>query len=469
MDKFFKLKERGTTVRTEFIAGMTTFFAMVYILMVNANMFADPFGDGSNPLGVSYGAIYIATAIAAVIGTVLAGLLSNLPLAQASGMGLNAFFVYTVCIGFGLSYANALVLILIEGIVFILLTVTGLRKKIFDALPDSVRSAIPAGIGLFIALLGLQNAGIVVPSESTCVDLASFNLLKQHWSDIMPMLVTLCTFLAIVIMSHKKFKGAVLIGIIGGMALYYLLGLTVDGFYDNFNIQVISPAQAFSEFSAQSLFKVFTEGFDFSAFAAKHGNANLILTIVTTALAFCMVDMFDTLGTLYAACERANLLDEKGEPLNMNKGMLSDAIATSLGAICGTSTVTTFSEVNAGVAAGGRTGLTSVFCGIFFFIAMFLSPIAQLVPGCATAAALIYVGVLMLGSVKNIDWSDFKTSVPAFLTLAIMPFTYNISYGIAFGLISYIVISTFCGDFKKIKGSSWVIAALFIAMLLLTH
>ncbi len=469
MDKFFKLKERGTTVKTEFIAGMTTFFAMVYILMVNANMFADPFGDGSNPLGVSYGAIYIATAIAAVIGTILAGLLSNLPLAQASGMGLNAFFVYTVCIGFGLSYANALVLIFIEGLVFILLTVTGLRKKIFDALPDAVRVAIPAGIGLFIALLGLQNAGIVVPSESTCVDLASFNLLNHSWGEIMPMVVTLSTFLAIVIMSQKKLKGAVLIGIIGGMAMYYLLGFTVDGFYEQLNIQIISPVQAFKEFSSQSLFKVFTEGFDFSAFAAEHGNANLILTIVTTALAFCMVDMFDTLGTLYAACERAGLLDEKGEPLNMNKGMLSDAIATMLGAICGTSTVTTFSEVNAGVAAGGRTGLTSVFCGGFFFIAMFLSPVAQLVPGCATAAALIYVGILMMASVKNIDWSDYKISVPAFLTLAIMPFTYNISYGIAFGLISYIVISVFCGDFKKIKGSSWVIALLFIATLLLTH
>ena len=469
MEKFFKLKQRGTTVKTEFIAGMTTFFAMVYILMVNANMFADPFGDGSNPLGVSYGAIYIATAIAAVVGTVLAGLLSNLPLAQASGMGLNAFFVYTACIGFGLTYANALVLILIEGMVFILLTVTGLRKKIFDALPDAVRVALPAGIGLFIALLGLQNAGIVVPNESTCVDLASFNLLNQHWGDIMPMVVTICTFLAIVIMSQKKFKGAVLVGIIGGMGLYYLLGFTVDGFYENFTINVISPAQAIKEFSEQSLFKVFTEGLDFSAFVAEHGSANLALTIVTTSLAFCMVDMFDTLGTLYAACERANLLDENGEPLNMNKGMLSDAIATTLGAVFGTSTVTTFSEVNAGVAAGGRTGLTSVFCGVFFFIAMFLSPIAQLVPGCATAAALIYVGVLMMGSVKNIDWGDFKVSVPAFLTLAVMPFTYNISYGIAFGLISYIVISAFCGDFKKIKGSSWVIALLFIATLLLTH
>ncbi len=469
MERFFKLKERGTNVKTEFVAGMTTFFAMVYILMVNANMFADPFGDGSNPLGVSYGAIYIATAISAVLGTVLAGLLSNLPLAQASGMGLNAFFVYTVCIGFGLSYANALVLILIEGLAFILLTVTGLRKKIFDSLPDAVRVAIPSGIGLFIALLGLQNAGIVVPNSSTCVDLASFNLLNQSWGDIMPLVVTLCTFLAIVIMAQKKIRGSVLIGIIGGMVLYYLLGLTVDGFYANLNINFISPFEAFAEFKEQSLFKVFTEGLDFSAFAEEHGTANLILAIITTALAFCMVDMFDTLGTLYAACERADLLDESGEPLNMNEGMLSDAIATTAGAICGTSTVTTFSEVNAGVAAGGRTGLTSVFCGLFFFGAMFLSPVAQLVPGCATAAVLIYVGILMMASVKNIDWDDYKVSVPAFLTLAVMPFTYNISYGIAFGLISYIIISSFCGDFKKIKVSSWVIAFLFVAMLLLTH
>ena len=469
MDKFFKLKERGTSVKIEFIAGMTTFVSMVYILMVNASMFADPYSDGSNPLGVSYGAIYIATAISAVVGTILAGLIANLPLAQASGMGLNAFFVYTVCIGFGLSYANALVLIFAEGLFFIFLTVTGLRKKIFESLPGAVLVAIPAGIGLFIALLGLQNAGIVVFNESTCVDLVSFNILKQSWGYIMPKVVTLCTFLAIVIMSHKKFKGAVLVGILGGMGMYYLLGLTVEGFYENFSISIMSPAQAFSEFTSQSLFKVFTDGFDFSAFIEKHGSANLILTIATTALAFCMVDMFDTLGTLYAACERAGLLDENGDPINMNKGMLSDAIATSIGAVCGTSTVTTFSEVNAGVAAGGRTGLTSVFCGIFFFIAMFLSPIAQLVPNCATAAALIYVGVLMLGSVKNVDWNDLKISVPAFLTLAIMPFTYNISYGIAFGLISYIIISCFCGDFKKIKASSWIIAALFVAMLLLTH
>ena len=469
MEQFFKLKERGTSVRTEFIAGMTAFFAMVYILMVNANMFANPFGDGSNPLGVSYGAIYIATAFSAIIGTICAGLLSNLPLVQASGMGLNAFFVYTACIGFGLSYANALVLILGEGIVFILLTVTGLRKKIFESLPDAVRVAIPGGIGLFIALLGLQNAGIVVPDTSTCVDLASFNMLTQHWGSVMPMVVTLCTFLAIVIMSHKKIQGAVLIGIFGGMGLYYLLGLTVDGFYAALQITVVSPFQAFREFTELSLFQVLKSGFDFSAYVAQHGSTNLVLTILTTALAFCMVDMFDTLGTLYAACERAGLMDEKGEPLNMNEGMLSDAIATTIGALCGTSTVTTFSEVNAGVAAGGRTGLTAVFCGFFFFIAMFLSPIAQLIPSCTTAAALMYVGFLMLVSVKNINWDDLRIAIPAFLTLAVMPFTYNISYGIAFGLISYIVISVCCGDGKQVKGSSWVIAALFIAMLLLTH
>ena len=471
MKDYFKIQERNTSVRTELIAGMTTFFSMVYILMVNANMFANPFGDGSNPLGVSYGAIYIATAISAVLGTILVGLLSNLPLAQASGMGLNAFFVYTVCIGFGLSYANALILVLLEGVIFIVLTVTGLRKKIFESLPLAVRVAIPSGIGLFIALLGLQNAGIVVDNPSTLVDLASFNLLAENhtWANIMPKVVTLCALLAIVIMSIKKKRGAVLTGIVGGMVLYYLLGLTVDGFYENLNIQFVSPVTAFREFGEQSFLRIFTEGFDFSAYVAEHGSANLALTIATTALAFCMVDMFDTLATLYAACERANLLDEKGEPLNMNRGMLSDAIATTAGAICGTSTVTTFSEVNAGVAAGGRTGLTSVFCGIFFFIAMFLSPIAQLVPSCATAAALIYVGILMMMSIRNVDWDDFKVSVPAFLTIALMPFTYNISYGIAFGLISYIIISIFCGDGKKIKTSSWIIAALFIAMLLLTH
>ncbi|MBC8533845.1 NCS2 family permease [Yeguia hominis] len=469
MEKFFKLKENGTTVRTEFRAGLTTFFAMVYILMVNANMFANPFGDGTEALGVSYGAIYIATAISAIIGTILIGLLANLPLAQASGMGLNAFFVYTVCVGFGLTYANALVLVLIDGIVFILLTVTGLRKKIFTAIPQAVRVAIPAGIGLFIAFLGLQNSGIVIPSTSTGVTLGSFNLLSGSWGAVMPMLVTIAAVLAIAIMSKRNVRGAVLWGILGGAVLYYLLGLTVPEFYANLGIAMSHPFEAFKAFGTEAFGKVFTEGFDFSVFAAEHGVANLVLTIVTTALAFCMVDMFDTIGTLYGACARGNMLTEEGEVPRMDRAMLADAIATTTGAICGTSTVTTFVESSAGVAEGGRTGLSSMFTAVFFFIAMFLSPIAQLIPGCATAAALVYVGVLMMGCVKEIDWHSADIAVPAFLTMALMPFAYNISYGIAFGLISYVVIKLFTGKVKEIKAGTWVITLLFLAMLFLTH
>ena len=340
MEKFFKLKERKTNVGTEFRAGLTTFFAMVYILMVNAGMFADPFGDGTNVLGVSYGAMYIATAISAIIGTVLIGLLANLPLAQASGMGLNAFFVYTVCVGMGFTYANALVFILIDGLIFILLTATKLRQKIFEAIPSAVRIAIPAGIGLFIAFLGLQNAGLVKADPSTGVTLGSFNLLDTTnsggWAGIMPMVVTIVAFLAIAIMAKRGVKGAVLWGILGGAALYYLLGLTAPGFYENLNISMDSPFQAFADFGTQSFAKVFTEGFDFSNFLATHDVTNLILVIVTTSLAFLMVDMFDTMGTLYGACSRGDLLTAEGEVPNVNKAMMADAIATTTGAVCGT-------------------------------------------------------------------------------------------------------------------------------------
>lgn len=234
MDRFFHVTEKGSTVRTEIMAGITTFMAMAYILMVNAGMFSNPFGDGTDVLGVSYGAIYVATAISAVVGTLLIGLLSNLPLAQASGMGLNAYFVYTVCVGLGLSYANALVLVLFDGIIFVLLTVTGLRKIIFDSIPHEVKAAISAGIGLFIAFIGLQNAGIVVNDSSTCVNLHSFNVFtgEQTWATIFPMLVTLLAVFAIGAMSKKKVRGAVLWGILGAAVVYYVVGLiTVPGFY----------------------------------------------------------------------------------------------------------------------------------------------------------------------------------------------------------------------------------------------
>ena len=469
MEKFFKLKENGTTVKTEFLAGLTTFMAMAYILMVNAGMFSNPFDDGTNVLGVSYGAIYIATAISAIFGTVLIGLLANLPLAQASGMGLNAYFVFTVCVGFGFTYANALVFVLADGIIFLLLTATGLRAKIFHAIPEAVRVAIPAGIGLFIAFIGLQNCGLVVKDSSTGVTLTSMNILgKASWATLMPLLIVVLTLIAIAVLASKGVKGAVLYGILGGAVLYYLLGLTIPGFFDSISLDS-NPLAAFADFGNLSIGKVFTEGFDFSAYLANNSVGNLVLVFITTSLAFCMVDMFDTMGTLYGACARGNLLTEKGEVPRMEKAMFADAAATTVGAICGTSTVTTFFESSAGVAEGGRTGLSSMFTALFFFIAMFLSPVASLIPTYATAAALIYVGVLMMNCVKNIDWLKIDVAVPAFLTIAMMPFTYNISYGIAFGMISYVLIKLFRGEVREIKVTTWIITLLFIAMFLFTH
>ncbi len=471
MEKFFKLKERGTTVRTEFAAGLTTFMAMAYILMVNSGMFAD--------LGtVSYNAIYIATALSAVIGTLLIGLLANLPLAQASGMGLNAFFVYTVCFGLGFTYANALLFVLADGIIFVLLTVTGLRRLIFDAIPHAVKAAIPAGIGLFIAMLGFQDAKIVIASSSTGVTLNSFNLLGgAKWADIMPMLVTIAAVIVIAVLSKRNVRGAILLGVLGGAAVYYLLGFTVEGFYDGFMAgSSLNPLAAFGDFAKLAFGKVFTEGFDFSAYLAPetdHTVSGLVITFITTALAFCMVDMFDTLGTLYGACRGGNMLvkNAKGEDEvpNMDRAMLADAIATCAGSVCGTSTVTTFVESSSGIAVGGRTGLTSIFTALFFLIAMFLSPLASLIPACAYAAALIYVGILMIGCVKDIEWNDPEVALPAFLTLAMMPFSYNISYGIAFGLISYVLIKLLMGKAREIKVGTVIISLLFAAMFFLTH
>lgn len=470
MEKFFKLSQNGTNVRTETMAGVTTFIAMAYILMVNPGMFES--------LGtVSYGAIYIATALSAVIGTVLIGLLANLPLAQASGMGLNAFFVYTVCFGLGFTYANALVFVLLDGLLFVLLTVTGLRRIIFGAIPAAVKAAIPAGIGLFIAFLGFQDAGLVVANESTGVSLASFNLLgSATWSSIMPLLVTVATVVAIAVLSKRGVRGAILWSILGGAAAYYLLGLTVPGFYDGFMAgMTLNPLDAFRDFGSLAFGKVFTEGFDFSAYLSVEGHSvsGLVIAFITTSLAFCMVDMFDTMGTLYGACRGGGLLvkNERGEDEvpRMDRAMLADAIATCTGAVCGTSTVTTYVESSSGVAAGGRTGLSAMVTALLFLVALFLAPLAALIPACAYAAALIYVGILMIGCVRDIDWSDPSVALPSFLTITMMPFAYNISYGIAFGLISHIAIKVFTGKIRETNVGTWIIALLFAAMFFLTH
>ena len=465
LEKLFHITEKGTDIRTELLAGLTTFMTMAYILMMNLGMFAElP--------GVSYDAVYIAAALSAAVGTILIGLLANLPLAQASAMGSNAFFVYTVCLGFGLSYANALLLVFLDGIAFIVLTITGLREKIFAANPALVRLAIPAGVGLFIAFIGLQNAGIVVADPETFVDLTSFNLMSGSvaWPDIMPILVTLAVLTAIAVMTYRGVRGAVLWGILGGTALYYLLGATVLGFYAGFGAVLdLNPLAAFGAFGASAFGRVFTEEFDFSAYLAGHNPAELALLISTTTLAFCLVDMFDAIGTLYGACARGDLLTREGEVPNMKQAMLADAVATAWGAVCGTSTVSSYVESSAGIAEGGKTGLAAMATGGLFLLAMFFSPAASLVPGCATSAALIYVGILMMGCTKKIDWQNTGESVPAFLTLAIMPMTYDISYGIAFGVISHVLLRVFSGRGREVHGGTWVIAGLFTVMFLVTN
>ncbi len=463
-EKFFEVKKRGSNIRTEILAGVTTFLTMAYILMVNSQMIS--------LTGPSYEAIYIATAIGAVIGTVCMGLIARLPLALASGMGLNAFFVYTVCFTFGLSYANALVLVLFDGIIFIILTVTGLRKKIFNAIPKVVRNSISAGIGLFIAFIGLQDAGIITGNSSTLVQLASLNFLgSATWASVMPIIVCFLGVVIICVLTKLKVKGAALIGILGAAVLYYSLGFTVPDFYTGFDFGSMNPLAAFGDWSHDAFLKVFTDGFNFSGFLSVSGNTvgELVLIVLTSILAFVMVDMFDTIGTLFGAADRGGLLTADGEVPNMDKAMLSDAIATATGAICGTSTVTTYVESTAGIAEGGKTGLTSLATAVCFLVAMFLAPIAKLIPSAATSSALIYVGILMMGSVKNIEWGDIAEALPAFITIVMMAFTYNISYGIGLGIITYVLVKLLTGKVKDINVLTVVIGILFSLTFFLTH
>lgn len=468
MEKYFQLKKHGTTVKKEFFAGLTAFMAMAYILIVNPSMFAAEFGDSY------FDAVYIATSISAVVGTLIMGLFAKLPLSQAAGMGINAFFVNTVCHEFGFTYANALILVLFDGLLFLLLTATGLRKYILDAIPSGVKTAISAGIGLFIAFLGMQSVGLLQLGEGT-IGLHSFNMFPSlhgtaTWTQIMPLLIAIGSIIAIGVMAKRKVRGAVLWGILGGAAVYYLLGFaSIQGFSEsvsgNLSFNVLKP---FKNFADLSLFAIFREGLDFSAYIEANGMGNLIVAFLTTGLAFCLVDMFDTLGALYGACTCGGLLEKDGSIPRMERAMTADAVATCVGAVCGCSPVTTFVESAAGIAEGGRTGLTAVFTACFFFLCTFIAPIAKLIPACATAAALVYVGILMMGCVKEIHWDDPAQSVPAFLTVSIIPFSNNISFGIAFGLLSSIAISVFTGKVREVKAGTWVIGVLFAIMFLVS-
>ncbi len=457
MDKFFKISERGSTVKTEIIAGLTTFFAMVYIIVVNPNQIV---GFSFDVTGVSkiWNAVYIASIIAAVIGTLLYALYAKLPFAQACGMGLNSFFFTSFVLPQIISggdvikgYQAGLVVILISGLIFLLLSMTGVRSYIAKAMPECIKKSIPAGIGLFIAFIGFQNVGIIQDNQYTLVQFVKINGVK--WADIAPAIIALLGFIIIAVLSKLKVNGAVLIGIIATTVIYYLATWQVPSF------DMSAIAQPFKDFAEIGITGVFQADSWKNAFSGEMlgGIFSVIMLIIT----FCLVDMFDTIGTLYGTASEADMLDENGDPVDIDKSMACDSLATVAGSVCGTSTVTTFVECASGVAAGGRTGLTSLITSICFAFCLFLSPLASIVPAAATAPALIYVGVLMLKNIAKVDMEDVRNAVPAFLTLVMMPLTYSIANGIGIGAIAYTLITLFTGKYQKKDIAVTIIAILF--------
>ena len=445
LEKLFKLKENDTTVKTEVIAGLTTFMTMAYILAVNPSML--------NAAGMDTNAALIATALAAFIGTLSMAFLANYPFALASGMGLNAYFAYTVCGSMGYSWQVALLAVFAEGIVFIALSLTNVREVIFNAIPLTLKHGVSAGIGLFIAFVGLQGAHLVVNSDSTLTTTVDFAG-NFHTEGICAVLAIVGLFITIVLYI-KGFKGAILIGIIAtwilGMIMQAVGVYQVDiegGFYSLF------PNLAFVDLT--DLGKTFGQCFraDLSGVS--------VINFIVVLLSFLFVDIFDTLGTLVGVATKADMLDSDGKLPRIKQALLADAIATSAGAIIGTSTTTTYVESSAGVAAGGRTGLSSVVTGLLFLVSIFFAPIFTAIPGFATAPALIFVGFLMVSSVIKVDFSDLTEAVPAYLCMLAMPLMYSIAEGIAMGVVSYVVINLLCGKAKKITPLMYVLAVLFI-------
>ena len=445
LEKMFKLKENNTSFRTEVVAGLTTFMAMAYILAVNPNILS--------AAGMDRGAVFTATALSSFIATCLMALLSNYPFVLAPGMGLNAYFAYTVVLGMGYSWQQALVAVFVEGIIFILLSLTNVREAIFNSIPMTLKHAVSVGIGLFIAFIGLQNAKIVVNNDSTLVSIVDFTA-DFHTSGISALLAVIGIFI-IAVLYVKKVKGAILIGIFATWILGIICQLT--GLY------VVTPdagyyslIPAWSSFNLGAISSVFGQCFkaDFSSLRA--------FDFVAIVCAFLFVDIFDTLGTLIGCATKADMLDKEGKLPRIKEALLADAIATTAGAVLGTSTTTTFVESSAGVAEGGRTGLSSVVTGLLFLLAVFLSPIFITIPSFATAPALLFVGFLMISAVTAIDFNDFTEAVPAYLALIAMPLTYSISEGIAAGVISYVVINLISGKAKKITPLMYVLAVLFI-------
>ena len=429
LERLFKLQEHQTDVKTEVIAGLTTFMTMAYILIVNPLILKDA--------GMDFGAVFTATAISAIIGTLIMALWAKLPFALAPGMGLNAFFAYGVVLGMGYSWQMALTAILLEGIIFLILTAFNIREAIVNSIPLSLKKAVSVGIGLFIAFIGLQNSGIVVANEATMVTVGTL-------TDAKPLLA-LIGIMITGVMLVKGMRGALLLGIVATTFIGLPMGVTsMPDFSNGLTPPDISPI--FFQFQWDQVFTV-----------------DMAIILFT----FLFVDMFDTVGTLVGVSTKADMLDENGEVPNCKQALFADAIATTAGACLGTSTVTTFVESAAGVTAGGRTGLTSLTVAGLFLVALFLSPLFLMVPGAATAPALVLVGLFMMSPIKEIDLDDHSEAIPAFLTLLFMPLTYSIAEGIVVGMLSFIALKVFSGNSRQVSMVSYIVGALCLAKIIM--
>lgn len=451
LNHLFHLHENGTTVKTEFLAGITTFMTMAYILAVNPIILS--------ATGMDKGAILTATALASCLGTVLMALFANYPFALAPGMGLNAFFAYTVVLQMGYSWEMALSAVFVEGIIFIVLSLTNIREALFNAIPMTLKKAVSAGIGLFIALIGLFNAQVVVANAATKISLFSFkeSLRSGNFHTVgITVVLSLLGVLFTAILMQRKVRGNILWGILFTWILGVICELT--GLY------VPDPAQHM--FSVIPNFSAGAAAFTPSSMAPIFGKIDftnmLTLDFFVVMFAFLFVDIFDTLGTLIGVSSKADMLDADGKLPRIKGALMADAVATTAGAVMGTSTVTTFVESATGVSEGGKTGLTAVFVALFFLLSLFLSPVFLAIPAFATAPALIIVGFLMLGAITGIEFNDLTESIPACLTIIAMPFCYSVSEGISFGVISYVLINLLTGKREKISILMYVLAVLFI-------
>ncbi|WP_333562852.1 NCS2 family permease [Hungatella effluvii] len=454
-DRFFGISQSHSSVKTEVLAGITTFITIAYILILNPQILSDPYlimGDAAMAQKIANG-VFIGTCIGAFIGTILCALYARVPFAQAPGMGLNAFFAYTVVLGMGYTYGQALVIVFISGIFFIVITAIGLREAIIRSIPDAVKTAITPGIGLFITIIGLKNAGIVISNPATLVSLVDFSKWRSGADMVLinGALVALVGLVIMGILHARKVKGSILLGIIAATLIGIPLGITHLSNLD-MNLGV-----KFQDFAEVSFLKM-----DFAGLFAGTNFVETLFTVTMLVISFSLVNMFDSIGTLLGAAKQSGMIDENGEVIRMKQALMSDAVSTLAGAMVGTSTVTTVVESSAGIAEGGRTGMTSLVTALMFLGAILFAPIVSIVPAAATAPALIFVGILMLGNIRDVDFSDMSNALPAFCTIVFMPFTYSIANGVAFGLITYCLMNIMTGKRRQVRALTLMISVVFV-------